>query len=167
MFNFIIISCIFFTLLCICKIAFSLTELITWKRKLEKERQLKNEQEQLNIQKQIQEQLANEQKILETLKTLSKKEIMIMKYLWRRSEHIAFFPSDNIQIKTLCKKKCITQLTGIHKELEKIINITQSTDGLAFYINKTVLGIMEKYQDEIKHLWHKVRINTIYDMFQD
>ena len=66
MFKSIVISCVFFALLILCKIGFQLQELINWKHKIEKEYQ-------------------REQQNLYNLLHLSKREIMIVKYLYNRS----------------------------------------------------------------------------------
>jgi len=148
--NAIVISCIFFTILVICKIAFQLTELISWKKSIEKERQA---------------QIEHEQEILNLLKSLSKNEISKIKYLWTRSEHIAFFPSDDIVMLSLLRKGLINQLEGARKNIEKILTNTQSTIAFAFYIPEKIISIIRENKNELMPLWRKVKKDTEAEYF--
>ncbi len=156
MFNHIVIFCILFSLLIVCKIASQLHELISWKRKTEKEQQKKQ-----------QDYIQWENNTLYILMNLTKEEIARMRYLMKQHSHTAYFPSDDIDILNLNRKGCIKIIREAHKQLDKIISTSQSEKGLAFYVPEDILSLINKHHDKIIRIWKKVPIKTIFDLFQN
>lgn len=135
------------------------------KRKIDAKR--KQSELKLEKQKRQREHMEWEDETLYTLMNLTKKEITRIRYLLKQPSYIAYFPSDDLSIFTLSKKGCIAQVKGFYKNIEQVISIHQSDTGIAFYIPKDILYVINKHYSELMPLWRKVPINTLFDLFQE
>ena len=143
MFNYIVVSCILFSLLVICKIGFLLQELIARTIKLKRE----------------------ESNNLNSLLSLSKPEIAVLKYLFYRQTNSAWLPPDFTEAILL-----------LHKGyLEVVSEKRKSFDALNFYLNEkdtlyklseATLHLINKHKEEITRKWKKIRINKRLEQYQ-
>lgn len=143
MFNYIVYSCIGFSLLLICKIGFLLQELISWKRTLERQ----------------------EQSHLDALLNLSKSEAAVMKYLFLRPNHSAWLPPDMPDTSLLLHKGYIEVIVDKRKSPDPLNFYTSEKDSL-YTLTENTLITLNKHKDDFMTRWKKVKIDKLFDKYQ-
>ena len=150
MFNSIVISCIFFLLLIVCKIAFQLQSLIEWKKKVEQEQQEQTEKakEKLNV-----------------FLSLSEKEMAIIKFIFTRPTKSAWFPLYS-EIALLLHKQYI-EVIAHKRDYNENFSLDKSTKDKLYKISETALSLIEQNKEEIQISWKKIHINKKWINYQD
>ena len=143
MFNYIVCSCIFFSLLIISKIGLQLQELISWKRKLEQE----------------------EQNNLHSFLNLSKREIAILKYLFLRSNHSAWLPPDMPDTSLLLHKGYIEVIVDKRKSPNPLNFYTSAKDSL-YTLTESSTTTLNRHKDDFMRRWKKIKVDKLFDKFQ-
>ena len=150
MFNTIVISCIFFSLLGVCKIAFQLEELIRWKNDSVKKSQ--DEANKFNL-----------------LLNLSKSEISVIKYLLTRPALSAWLPNETITI-LLTHKGYIEIVCNKRKKFDIFdnMNLYKNENDTLYTISQQTKDLINNHREELNQnqKWRKIKINRRLDNYQ-
>ena len=143
MFNYFVVSSIFFALLVVCKIGFQLQELISWKRTLERE-------ENNNIRAFIH---------------LSRRETALLKYLFLRPSKFAWLPPESSDALLLLHKGYIEIIAEKRKFVDPLNFYTSEKDALYKLTDKTI-DLISRHKETIMLTWKKVRIDKTLNKYQ-
>ena len=142
MLNIIVISCILFIVLTICKISFQLTEYVS--RKIERENKLK------------------------LLLNLSRGEAALIKYLFFRPTETAWLPPDWPETILLLRKNYIEEVAN-HRTLGRLdedFNFYRSSNDRLYLLNDDTVNFIKAHQSEILPKWKKINYSKKFNKYQ-
>ena len=107
-------------------------------------------------------QLRDRQQIINTLRNLSKQEILRLKYILKQPSKFAYFLHNDAYILLLEQKGLILCIPGAQKYIEPN-SIHDANKALAFQINDEVMAIIHK--DEFMPSWKQPQDKNLFAQF--